>query len=73
MKRKLFPIRSIHGVAVPESPEDLVEADHLIIGGGVVGLAAAYKLAEASRGMSQLSNDTIVLVERNHRVGDETR
>ncbi|KAJ9071101.1 hypothetical protein DSO57_1000776 [Entomophthora muscae] len=59
------------GLKPPEHLEDLVQTDHLIIGGGVVGLAAGYKLTQAKKKLG-LNNDTIVLIERNHRVGDET-
>ncbi|KAI0217162.1 hypothetical protein L0F63_003392 [Massospora cicadina] len=61
------------GLNLPERLEDVVETDHLVIGGGVVGLATAYKLACAKRASTHLNNDPIILIERNGRVGEETR
>lgn len=44
-----------------------MEVDNLVIGGGVVGLAIAERLARTR------STETTILVERNGRIGEETR
>ncbi|CAO3688155.1 unnamed protein product [Umbelopsis vinacea] len=43
-----------------------MEVDNLVIGGGVVGLAIAERLARTR------STETTILVERNGRIGEET-
>lgn len=43
------------------------EVDHLVIGGGVVGLAVAERLTR------EHPAQTTLLVERNKRIGEETR
>ncbi|KAJ9102963.1 hypothetical protein QFC19_004520 [Naganishia cerealis] len=43
------------------------EVDHLVVGGGVIGLACAAKLTEA------LPEKTTYLVERHDKIGQETR
>jgi heterodisulfide reductase subunit A-like polyferredoxin len=44
-----------------------LEVDNLVIGGGVVGLAVAERLAR------QRSPESSILVERHGRIGEETR
>lgn len=44
-----------------------LEVDNLVIGGGVVGLAVAERLAR------KRSPESTILVERHGRIGEETR
>lgn len=44
-----------------------MEVDNLVIGGGVVGLAVAERLARTR------SSETTILVERHGQIGEETR
>lgn len=48
-------------------PKPDLEVDNLVIGGGVVGLAVAERLAR------KRSPESTILVEQHGRIGEETR
>jgi 2-hydroxyglutarate dehydrogenase len=58
-------VRSLEASNIPKSPEHAV--DHLVIGGGIVGLAIARELCQT------FPHKSTYLVERNASAGQETR
>jgi heterodisulfide reductase subunit A-like polyferredoxin len=62
-------IKSNHSrlYSILSNPQPDLKADHVVIGGGVVGLAVTNYLSQGS------SNATTILLEKNEALGQETR